>query len=182
MILAVEQFKKVVSLGENVKKLRYFDIRGESGGYGFYARELPIFHEFLKNISQAYEDKYVEKDTERVEELLSLMEHNSYEFYQQITNKFYDYPILNSLEPIDFLNQLLKIDYRSAMYALDGLKSRYTVHSQSKIYLKEEKWFDKFLDFANENITQSISLLTKHKIKDEFLPKLIEIKKEAYKG
>ncbi|WP_254202672.1 P-loop NTPase fold protein, partial [Acinetobacter sp. BY419] len=127
LILAVEQFKKVVSLGENVKKLRYFDIRDESGGYGLYARELPIFHEFLKNISQAYEDKYVEKDTERVEELLSLMEHDSYEFYQQITNKYYDYPILNSLESIHFLNQILKIEYRNAMNALDGLKSRYII-------------------------------------------------------
>lgn len=180
--LAVEQFKKVVSLRENVKKLSYFDIREESGGYGLYAREISIFQAFLKNIAQSYEDKYSEKNNERVKELLSLMKSDSYEFYQQITSTFYDYPILNSLEPIDFLNQLLKIDYRSAMYAIDGLNSRYTVHSQSKIYLQEEKWFERLVELINEKLIQSTSLLEKHKIQDNFLPKLIEIKEKAYKG
>ena len=182
LLLAISQYKKIVNLQENIKKLGYFDISEESGGYGLYARELPIFQKFIQDIAQAYEDKYIEKNEERGKVLLTLMENDSYEFHQQITNKFYDYPILNSLEPIDFLNQLLKIDYRSAMYALDGLNSRYTVHSQSKIYLQEEKWFEKLIDFSNENITQSTRLLEKHKIKDKFLPKLIEIKKEAYKG
>ena len=182
LLLAISQYKKIVNLQENIKKLGYFDISEESGGYGLYARELPIFQKFIQDIAQAYEDKYIEKNEERGKVLLTLMENDSYEFHQQITNKFYDYPILNSLEPIDFLNQLLKIDYRSAMYALDGLNSRYTVHSQSKIYLQEEKWFEKLIDFSNENITQSTRLLEKHKIKDKFLPKLIEINKEAYKG
>ena len=180
--LAVGQFKKVVSLRENVKKLSYFDIGEESGGYGLYAREISIFQAFLKNIAQSYEDKYSEKNNERVKELLSLMRRDSYEFYQQITSTFYDYSILNSLEPIDFLNQLLKIDYRSAMYAIDGLNSRYTVHSQSKIYLQEEKWFEKLIELSNEKLTQSTSLLEKHKIQDKFLPKLIETKGKAYKG
>ena len=182
LVLAVDQFKKVVNLQENIKKFAYFDIREGAGGYGLYARELPIFQEFLKNISQAYEDKYFEKNIERVEELLDLMEHDNYEFYQQMTSKYYDYPILNSFESIYFLDQLLKIDYENAMSALDGLKSRYTVHSQSKIYLQEEKWFEKLIELTNEKLIQSTGLLEKHKIQDNFLPKLIEIKQEAYKG
>ena len=182
LVLAVDQFKKVVNLQENIKNFAYFDIREGSGGYGLYARELPIFKEFLKNISQAYEDKYFEKNIERVEELLDLMEHDNYEFYQQMTSKYYDYPILNSFESIYFLDQLLKIDYENAMSALDGLKSRYTVHSQSKIYLQEEKWFEKLIELTNEKLIQSTGLLEKHKIQDNFLPKLIEIKQEAYKG
>jgi len=182
LVLAVDQFKKVVNLQENIKKFAYFDIREGAGGYGLYARELPIFQEFLKNISQAYEDKYLEKNIERVEELLDLMEHDNYEFYQQMTSKYYDYPILNSFESIYFLDQLLKIDYENAMSALDGLKSRYTVHSQSKIYLQEEEWFEKLIELTNEKLIQSTGLLEKHKIQDNFLPKLIEIKQKAYKG
>lgn len=148
LVLAVDQFKKVVNLQENIKKFDYFGISEESGGYGLYAREFPIFKKFIEDLAQAYEDKYVEKNIERVQELLSLMENDSYEFHQQITNKYYDYPILNSLEAIDFLDQLLRIDYRSAMYAIDGLNLRYTVRSQSKIYFQEEKWFEKLIELT----------------------------------
>ena len=70
LVLAVDQFKKVVNLQENIKKLDYFDISEESGGYGLYARELPIFKKFIEDLAQAYEDKYVEKNIERVKELL----------------------------------------------------------------------------------------------------------------
>lgn len=61
LVLAVDQFKKVVNLQENIKKLDYFDISEESGGYGLYARELSIFKKFIEDLAQAYEDKYVEK-------------------------------------------------------------------------------------------------------------------------
>ena len=181
LVLAVDQFKKVVNLQENIKKFDYFGISEESGGYGLYAREFPIFKKFIEDLAQAYEDKYVEKNIERVQELLSLMENDSYEFYQQVTSKYYDYPILSSLEARKFLDHLLKIDYRNAMNALDGLKSRYTVHSQSKIYLQEEKWFEKLIELANEKLTRS-PMLERHKIQDKFLPKLLEIKEQAYKG
>lgn len=181
LVLAVDQFKKVVNLQENIKKFAYFDISEESGGYGLYARELPIFKKFIEDLAQAYEDKYVEKNIERVKELLSLMENDSYEFYQQVTSKYYDYPILSSLETREFLDHLLKIDYRNAMNALDGLKSRYKVHSQSKIYLQEEKWFEKLIEMANEKLTRS-PMLERHKIQDKFVPKLLEIKEQAYKG
>ena len=181
LVLAIEQFKKIVKLKENIKKLNYFDIRKTSGGYGLYAQENPMFEEFIKNIAQAYEDKYLEKNIDRVQELLSLMEKDTYEFYQQITGKYHDYPILNSLEPVDFLDQLLKIDYRNAMNAIDGLSSRYTTHSQTKIYLQEEDWFEKIIALANERLALA-TMLEKHKIQDKFLPKLGEIKQQAYKG
>lgn len=181
-VLAISQYKKIVNLQENIKKLGYFDISDESGGYGLYARELPIFKEFMTNIAQAYEDKYVEKNKERGQVLLTLMESDSYEFYQQVTSKFYDYPILKALAPRDFLDQILKIDYRSAMYAIDGLKSRYTTRSQGKIYLQEEKWFEQLIEVTNEKLAQSKTLLEKHKIRDKFLPTLAEIKDTAYKS
>lgn len=181
LVLAIEQFKKIVKLEENIKKLNYFDICEKSGRYGLYAREYPMFKEFIKNIAQVYEDKYIEKNIDRVQELLSLMEKDTYEFYQQITGKYHDYPILNSLEPVDFLDQLLKIDYRNAMNAIDGLSSRYTTHSQTKIYLQEEDWFEKIIALANERLAKA-TMLEKHKIQDKFLPKLVEIKQQAYKG
>ena len=181
LVLVVSQYKNIVNLQENIKKFDYFGISEESGGYGLYAREFPIFKKFIEDLAQAYEDKYVEKNIERVQELLSLMENDSYEFHQQITNKYYDYPILNSLEAIDFLDQLLRIDYRSAMYAIDGLNSRFTVHSQSAIYLQEEKWFEKIIELATQKLVSS-PMLEKHKIQDKFLPKLLEIKEQAYKG
>ena len=182
LVLAISQYKKTVNLQENIKKFGYFDIRDESGGYGLYAKELPIFQKFLKDIAQAYEDKYIEKNEERGKVLLTLMENDSYEFYQQITNKFHDYPILNVLEPQDFLNQLFKINYRCAMSAIDGLKSRYTVHSQAKIYLQEENWFERVIEVTNEKLAQPITILEKHKLQGEFLPNLAEIKNTAYKG
>ena len=182
LVLAINQYKKIVNLQENIKKFGYFDICDESGGYGLYARELPIFQKFLKDIAQAYEDKYIEKNEERGKLLLTLMENDSYEFYQQITNKFYDYPILNALEPKDFINQLCKINYRCAMSAIDGLKSRYTAHSQAKIYLQEEKWFERVIEVTNEKLAQPITILEKHKLQDKFLPNLTEIKNTAYKG
>ena len=115
-------------------------------------------------------------------DLLTLMENDSYEFYQQITNKFYDYPLLNALEPKDFINQLCKINYRCAMSAIDGLKSRYTAHSQAKIYLQEEKWFERVIEVTNEKLAQPITILEKHKLQDKFLPNLTEIKNTAYKS
>ena len=181
LVPAVDQFKKVVNLQENIKKFDYFGISEESGGYGLYAREFPIFKKFIEDLAQAYEDKYREKNRERVQELLLLMDNDTYEFYQQITNKYYDYPILKSLEPGAFLDQLLKIDYRNAMNAIDGLSSRYTTHSQSKIYLQEEDWFEKIIALANERLALA-TMLEKHKIQDKFLPKLGEIKQQAYKG
>lgn len=181
LVLAIEQFKKIVKLKENIKKPNFFDIREASGGYGLYAREFPIFENFIEDLAQAYEDKYVEKNIDRVQELLSLMDKDTYEFYQQITDKYHDYPILKSLEPVDFLDQLLKIDYRNAMNAIDGLSSRYTTHSQTKIYLQEEDWFEKIIALANERLALA-TMLEKHKIQDKFLPKLGEIKQQAYKG
>lgn len=181
LVLAIEQFKKIVKLKENIKKLNFFDIREASGGYGLYAHEFPIFENFIEDLAQAYEDKYVEKNIERVQGLLILMDDDTYEFYQQITNKYYDYPVLKSLEPVDFLDQLLKIDYRNAMNAIDGLSSRYTTHSQTKIYLQEEDWFEKIIALANERLALA-TMLEKHKIQDKFLPKLGEIKQQAYKG
>lgn len=181
LVLAIEQFKKIVKLKENIKKPNFFDIREASGGYGLYAREFPIFENFIEDLAQAYEDKYVEKNIDRVQELLILMDNDTYEFYQQITNKYYDYPILKSLEPGAFLDQLLKIDYRNAMNAIDGLSSRYTTHSQTKIYLQEEDWFEKIIALANERLALA-TMLEKHKIQDKFLPKLGEIKQQAYKG
>ncbi len=181
LVPAVDQFKKVVNLQENIKKFDYFGISEESGGYGLYAREFPIFKKFIEDLAQAYEDKYREKNRERVQELLILMDDDTCEFYQQITNKYYDYPILKSLEPGAFLDQLLKIDYRNAMNAIDGLSSRYTTHSQSKIYLQEEDWFEQIIALANERLAKA-RMLEKHKIQDKFLPKLREIKQQAYKG
>ena len=133
-------------------------------------------------IGGRFMQEYAEKNEERGKLLLTLMENDSYEFYQQITNKFYDYPLLNALEPKDFINQLCKINYRCAMSVIDGLKSRYTAHSQAKIYLQEEKWFERVIEVTNEKLAQPITILEKHKLQDKFLPNLTEIKNTAYKS
>ena len=68
------------------------------------------------------------------------------------------------------------------MSAIDGLKSRYTAHPQAKIYLQEEKWFERVIEVINEKLAQPITILEKHKLQDKFLPNLTEIKNTAYKG
>ena len=57
LVLVVSQYKNILNLQENIKKFDYFGISEESGGYGLYAREFPIFKKFIEDLAQAYEDK-----------------------------------------------------------------------------------------------------------------------------
>ncbi|OTG62491.1 hypothetical protein B9T29_06770 [Acinetobacter sp. ANC 3903] len=178
---AINRFKKIVNIDDRYKSISYFDLSEQLGGYGLYARDSDIFKSFLEKIADAYEEKYLEKNSERYSELLELMQTDPYSFYEKLTNQYYDYPILKCFEVEDFLDQLCKINFKNAMSVLDALNYRYKIISQSKIYLQEQDWFEKLIVLTNKKLVKSKGI-EKHKIEEKFIPKLSQIKEEAYKG
>ena len=178
---AIYSFKKIVNIDDRYKSINYFDLSEQSGGYGLYARDLDIFKSFLEKIADAYEEKYLEKNSERYSELLELMQTDAFSFYEKLTNQYYDYPILKSFKVEDFLDQLCKINFKNAMSVLDALNYRYKIISQSKIFLQEQDWFERLVVLTNEKSVSSKGI-ERHKIIERFIPKLSQIKEQAYKG
>lgn len=178
---AIHQWKELFKINERMKKIEFFNFRETSGNYGFFANETPKFIKFMDEIFQAYEDKYNERNTERKIELLALIESDSFEFYQRLINDYYDYPILNFINPNEFINQLCLVGYYNSMQVLYALNERYRTRSLNKIYQKEYKWFDEVIKEA-ENKIESLNRINKFKFEDKIIPELIKIKEEAYKG
>ena len=158
-----------------------FDLSEQCGGYGLYARDLDIFKSFLEKIADAYQEKFLEKNSERYGELLELMQTDAYTVYEKLKNQYYDYPILKSFKVEEFLDQLCKINFKNAMIVLDALNYRYRIISDSKIFLEEQDWFESLITLTNEKLVQSKGI-EKHKIEEKFIPKLSQIRNEAYKG
>ncbi|MBP8006059.1 MAG: hypothetical protein KAZ18_04090 [Acinetobacter sp.] len=178
---AVTRFKKIINIDDRYKSISCFDLSEQSGGYGLYARDSAIFQSFLEKLANAYEEKYLDKNSERYSELLKLMQTDAYSFYEKLTNQYYGYPILKYFKVEEFLDQLCKIDFKNAMSVLDTLNYRYKIISQSKIYLQEQDWFEKLIVLTNEKLVKSKGI-EKHKIEEKFIPKLSQIKEEAYTG
>lgn len=178
---AVTRFKKIINIDDRYKSISCFDLSEQSGGYGLYARDSAMFQSFLEKLANAYEEKYLEKNSERYIELLELIQTDHYEFYQKLTNQYYDYPILKSFNVEDFLDQLCKINFKNAMSVLDALEYRYKINSQSKIYLQEQDWFESLIALTTKR-SESSKGIERHKIVDRFIPKLSQIKDQAYKG
>lgn len=176
---AIKHFNDIVPVKENSRKLCKSIISEGSITYGFYAKDLPLFKSFLERISQEYENKYIENNKERGQVLLSLMENDSYEFRLQMTGKYFSYPILKWLNPVFFVDTLLKIKFKNARSAIDTLSSRYE-SLQDKTYMEEKELYDQAINILREKLKNS-KILERHKIKDEILPQLIEIKEKFLK-
>jgi hypothetical protein len=176
---AIKHFNDIVPVKENSRKLCKSIISEGSITYEFYAKDLPLFKSFLERISQEYENKYIENNKERGQVLLSLMENDSYEFRLQMTGKYFSYPILKWLNPVFFVDTLLKIKFKNARSAIDTLSSRYE-SLQDKTYMEEKELYDQAINILREKLKNS-KILERHKIKDEILPQLIEIKEKFLK-
>ncbi|ENW87302.1 hypothetical protein F906_00527 [Acinetobacter pseudolwoffii] len=176
-----DRFKKIVDIDDRYKSLSSFDLSEQCGGYGLYARDSSIFKSFLEKIADAYQEKYLERNSERYSELLELMQTDAYTVYEKLTNQYYDYPILKYFKVEEFLDQLCKINFKNAMSVLDALNYRYRNISDSKIYLQEQDWFESLIALTNEKLVKSKGI-EKHKIEEKFIPKLSQIRNEAYKG
>lgn len=175
-----DRFKKIVDIDDRYKSLSSFDLSEQCGGYGLYARDSSIFKSFLEKIADAYQEKYLERNSERYSELLELMQTDAYTVYEKLTNQYYDYPILKYFKVEEFLDQLCKINFKNAMSVLDALNYRYRNISDSKIYLQEQDWFESLIALTNEKLVKSKGI-EKHKIEEKFIPKLSQIRNEAYK-
>ncbi len=83
--IAIANWKKLFKLNERMRKINDFSFTEYSGSYGFYAKGIEQFDKFIREIMESYEDKYKEKNIERVQELLNLMETNGWLFAQRIS-------------------------------------------------------------------------------------------------
>ncbi len=72
--IAKAHWKSLFDINERMKRIHDFSFTEYSGSYGFYAKGIGGFDNFIREIIESYEDKYKEKNIERVKELLELME------------------------------------------------------------------------------------------------------------
>ena len=179
--LAISQLKQFLKLNEKIKRIEDYNFREQSGQYGFWGKGIAQFDSFMTDVMQAYEDKYVERNAERVVELLDLMESDSYKFYQLCVNEYYDYPIFNHFKGEDFVNRLCEIKSLDTRQVLYTLNTRYKVISSKNIYSQEKSWFDKVIQVTEQKL-ESSDRLVKAKINLKILPKLLEIRSTAYQG
>ena len=181
---ALSRFKFLFSLNESMKKIEDSSFREYSGQYGFYAKGITKFENFMNDVIQAYEDKYLEGDQARAEELFALMDNNGWLFAQRITltnsteNYYYNYPIVNKIDADKFSQKLCEINISSANSILIGLFNRYSMIGHINMYSVEKTWFDEVERCINENILPSANRLMKARINLKILPKVLKIKEK----
>lgn len=184
--IAKAHWKSLFEVNERMKRIDDFSFIEYSGSYGFYAKGIGEFDNFIREIIESYEDKYKEKNIERVKELLELMESNGILFAQRISitnseeNYYYDFPILKEIDPKIFARKLCDIKIHHSNSILYGLSNRYTVQAPFNMYNEEKDWFDAVENHIKSEILPSADRILKAKINLKILPKISEIK-EAIK-
>lgn len=183
--LAVSQFKKLCNVNDKIRKIEDSSFREYSGQYSFYAKDIPLFKKFMDDIAKSYEEKYIEKNSERVNELLDLMENNSWLFAQRIIlnnggeNLYYDFPILKAIDSKIFSSKLCNISRYCSNYVLNGLDNRYSIKASFNMYTEEKEWFDEVENNIKSDVLPSADKTLRAKINLHILPKIIEIKAKA---
>lgn len=61
MSIAKTHWKHLIILNEKIKEINDFSFTEYAGSYGFYAKGIEQFDEFMKQIKASYIDKYKEK-------------------------------------------------------------------------------------------------------------------------
>lgn len=184
--IAITNWKESIEVNERMREIRDFSFTEYSGSYGFYAKGVKKFDEFMKEIVKAYKDKYNERNLERVSDLFYLIENNSDLFYQRIAltnnaeNYYYNYPILKSINPVEFANKICTIKKSATLMILHALKERYCMKLSPSIYSEEKEWFEFVLQEFQGNNFQIESNLIKFKINKIILPELLDIKLNAF--
>ncbi|WP_111884909.1 P-loop NTPase fold protein [Acinetobacter sp. CFCC 11171] len=181
---AISKFKELVSVNDKIRKIENFSFLEASGNYSFYAKDIPVFQNFMAEILKSYEKKYIERNSDRVKELLSLMEEDSWLFSQRIIhnnsedNLYYDFPILKEIEPNIFSSKLCNISRHDSNYILSGLEKRYSIHSFN-MYDEEKDWFDRVESDIKSSILPLADKILRAKINLYILPKIVQIKGNA---
>lgn len=183
--LAISKFKELFNVNDKIRKIEDSSFREYSGQYGFYAKDIPLFNQFMDDIVESYEEKYIEKNSERVKELLNLMENDAWLFAQRIIrnnsgeNLYYDFPILKKIEPKEFASKLCNISRYNSNYVLGGLDQRYSIQASFNMYIEEKSWLDDVENDIKTSILPSADKTLRAKINLHILPKIGEIKENA---
>lgn len=184
--IAKDHWKKLIDLNEKMVEIRDLSFTEYSGSYGFYAKGIKKFDEFIKNVMTSYKDKYIEKNSERAKKLLDLMETNAELFVQRIIlnnsveNFYYNFPILNAIDPKEFAEKLCNINHHNSKRILYGLFNRYTIKASFNMYTQEKLWLDRVENSIKTNTLPSANKILKARINLQILPEILEIK-EAVK-
>ncbi|WP_104484225.1 P-loop NTPase fold protein [Acinetobacter indicus] len=185
--LAISQFKQLFNVNDRIRKLEDSSFREYSGQYGFYAKDIPQFKKFMDDIVKSYEEKYIEKNSERVEELLDLIENDAWLFAQRIIlnnsgeSLYWDFPILKEINSKEFASKLCKISRYNSNYILSGLDQRYSIQASFNMYIEEKDWLDEVEINIKTKILPSADKILRAKINLHILPKLAKIKENAVK-
>lgn len=181
--IAKAQWANLFEVNERMRKINDFSFTEYSGSYGFYAKGIEQFDKFIREIMESYEDKYKEKNIERVQELLNLMETNGWLFSQRISltnseeNFYYDFPILKEINSKDFARKLCDTRSNHSNSILHGISNRYMIKGSFDMYAEEKNWFDAVENSIKKDILDSANKILKAKINLRILPKISEIKK-----
>lgn len=185
---AINAFSKLCPIENNIKNLNHSDFREHSLGYGFYAKGITFFEEFLDKINEVYIQNYNNSLFLKAEDLLDLMREDPDLFYHRINltnhkeNYFFNVPIFNQLDAKVFAEKLCDLDKARLITVLIGLKKRYQLIYSESIYLKEEKWIKDVFDIINDELYHASNKLIRAKIKQKIIPIFDEIKSTAYRG
>ena len=181
--IAKAHWVNLFEVNERMRKINDFSFTEYSGSYGFYAKGIEQFDKFIREIMESYEDKYKEKNIERVQELLNLMETNGWLFSQRISltnseeNFYYDFPILKEINAKDFARKLCDTRSNHSNSILHGISNRYMIKGSFDMYAEEKNWFDAVENSIKTDILDSANKILKAKINLRILPKISEIKK-----
>ena len=181
--IAKAHWVNLFEVNERMRKINDFSFTEYSGSYGFYAKGIEQFDKFIREIMESYEDKYKEKNIERVQELLNLMETNGWLFAQRISltnseeNFYYDFPILKEINSKDFARKLCDTRSNHSNSILHGISNRYMIKGSFDMYAEEKNWFDAVENSIKKDILDSANKILKAKINLRILPKISEIKK-----
>ena len=181
--IAKAHWVNLCEVNERMRKINDFSFTEYSGSYGFYAKGIEQFDKFIREIMESYEDKYKEKNIERVQELLNLMETNGWLFSQRISltnseeNFYYDFPILKEINSKDFARKLCDTRSNHSNSILHGISNRYMIKGSFDMYAEEKNWFDAVENSIKKDILDSANRILKAKINLRILPKISEIKK-----
>ncbi|MGE8544096.1 MAG: P-loop NTPase fold protein [Acinetobacter johnsonii] len=181
--IAKAHWVNLFEVNERMRKINDFSFTEYSGSYGFYAKGIEQFDKFIREIMESYEDKYKEKNIERVQELLNLIETNGWLFSQRISltnseeNFYYDFPILKEINSKDFARKLCDTRSNHSNSILHGISNRYMIKGSFDMYAEEKNWFDAVENSIKKDILDSANKILKAKINLRILPKISEIKK-----
>ncbi|MBC9229214.1 hypothetical protein HI850_007710 [bacterium SPL81] len=185
---ALSLFYKIIPIKENLKSLRDIEYREHASGQGYYAKEISFFEDFLNEVNSAYERKYENYLSDKATKLLDLMVQEPELFYHRINltnsseNLFYDVPILNGIDPVQFSEILCGLPKSKLITILTALRKRYKFEMQDPIYPREKDWINNVVKNINEVILPSSGRLKEAKIKYRIIPIFEEIEASAYNG